>query len=46
MRMRSVYNFYYIGSIIKMIEYLPLMTVVGTMIYIILDDIYIELKRR
>jgi len=29
-----------------MIEYLPLVTVVGTMIYIILDDIYIELKRR
>ena len=29
-----------------MIEYLPLVTVVGTMIYIILDDIYVELKRR
>ncbi len=28
-----------------MIEYLPLVTVVGAMIYIILDDIYIELKR-
>ena len=28
-----------------MIEYLPLVTVVGTMIYIILEDIYAELKR-
>ena len=37
-----VYNFYYMGSIIKMIEYLPLVTVVGTMIYAVIHDAYIE----
>lgn len=37
-----MYNFYYMGSIIKMIEYLPLVTVVGTMIYAVIHDVYIE----
>jgi hypothetical protein len=34
--------FYYIVSIIKMIEYLPLVAVAGTMIYAVIHDIYIE----
>ena len=36
--------FYYIVSIIKMIEYLPLVTVAGTIIYAVIHDIYVELS--
>jgi len=39
-----VYNFYYMGSIIKMIEYLPLVTVTGTIIYAVINDIYAEVR--
>jgi len=41
---RIIYIFYYIVSIIKMIEYLPLVTVAGTMIYAVIHDIYVELS--
>jgi hypothetical protein len=39
---RIIYIFYYIVSIIKMIEYLPLVTVAGTMIYAVIHDMYVE----